>query len=206
MTKIFKYFAFIFCFIFIFPYLILSQKDTIERNNDKFIYDLSIRLNTAFSFGIEGGAGKIWKEKTKERPKKKKGEEFLLKKQTQLLIFGRLGIEGGAQTFTGINNNFGITFRKIRNEKAYTDFSFSPVGCFGSIYGETYSVNEYGEVKKKSLSGRIYYSPSFSYSFGRASKLNAFESWFLRFNYTFLIPYNTSFLPMFNIAFGYNLK
>ncbi len=201
-----KFFNLIISVLFVLPNIVWSQNSEAEISSDKIKYDLSIRLNTAFSLGVEGGINLVCKENTKEKAKKKKGEEFLLKKQHKYLIYGRLGIEGGAQTFTGINNHYGITLRTIRNEKTFRDLSFSPIGCFASIYGETYSVNESGEVKKKNLSGRVYYSPSLSYSFGKSSKLDAFESWFIRYNYTFLIGYNTSFLPMLNIAFGYNLK
>jgi hypothetical protein len=190
----------------VIPNIIWGQisETVISANNIK--YDLSIRLNTAFSLGIEGGLHILLKEKAKDKPKKKKGEEFLLKKKHQYQLHGRVGIEGGAQTFIGINNHYGITLRATRNENTIRNISFSPLGYFISIYGETYSVNESGEVKKKNLSGRLYYSPSFSYSFGKSSKLDAFESWFIRYNYTFLIRYNTSILPMFNLAFGYNLK
>ena len=201
-----KFSVFLIYISFIIPNIVLSQNSEVEKLKSDIKYDLSIRLNTAFSLGIEAGANKLLKEKVKEKPKKKKGEEFLLKKQYQYILFSRLGIEGGAQTFTGINNNYGITFRSIRNDRIYRDFSLSPIGCFTSIYGETYSVNSSGEVKRSGLSGRLYYSPSFSYSFGRSSKSNAFDAWYIRYNFSFLIRYNTSFLPMFNMAFGFNLK
>jgi len=196
--------------IFIFNVQLFAQSDTIKQqkfNPEKLSFNASYYGETGWYPGLKIGAEYIIFEKKKYKTKhsKRKGE-YTKTKTNQFIITGNLGFYWQPHNYTSVFTNFAILYRRTANKGFQYNFGISPLGLNSFFYNETYTVSDNGDVNKKFLSARFFYSPSIIMGFGHTMK-HKLTAWFLNIHLTGLLPYNNAvnFLAVLEFGFRFNI-
>ncbi len=166
--------------------------------------------NTMFRPGVRADLEKSWKifQKTKPKNSRRKGD-YLLYKSRELLPVAGAGFFVHPRQYTAVFADAGIKFRKTRSKSfrnrirrwgASTGF-----GVFRSFLPETYEVND-DEVKKVFLAGRTYVYPYLALHTEKSWRKNPNHAYFATFSSMFLMPYNTTVVPLLHLQIGYRFK
>lgn len=152
--------------------------------------------------GLKFGAEYVWKEKLKEK-EKRKGTKTISK---QKILSGDFGFYHSNHSQIEIFNYYGIILRRTssKNNRQF-NFKFNPLGFYRSFLHETYEVIG-GDVSKVPLAGRNYYAPSISIGTGKMRDDKMLKARFINLNFMLLMPYNNSINPMISIDFGYRFN
>lgn len=96
----------------------------------------------------------------------------------------------------GFYNFYEISFEQYFGRRFGTIVGLGP-GVLSTFTSENYVFNDDFEMKKRSVQGRLYFSPEFSFSFFYENKKQTYK--IISKASTFIVtPYNSWFIPAFN--------
>ncbi|MEZ4849546.1 MAG: hypothetical protein R3B93_13190 [Bacteroidia bacterium] len=149
------------------------------QDSKSLLYSFSYYGNNLWNPGLKAGAEKIWKEKESTN---KKGKT----RYHQTTLNGNFSFYIDPASHTGVFTDVGLTYRKFYANDWFYSVGISPIGIYRSFLAQTYQVNTSGEIKKVTLPGRFYFSPSGSIGLGKKLK-NSSNGWFARVNIMLLL-------------------
>lgn len=171
----------------------------LDRTEFKASYFGNVFWNNGLSFGSEYLLKEITKEKNRKRGKRTNKHQFLLN--------GNLGFTTNfsTKTDTGLFTNYGITWRRTNKKGKQFSIEFNPLGYYRSFLPDTYKVSG-DNVKKVSLPGRGYYTPSISFGIGKERKGKKISGRFFNVNFMMRTNYNAGVSPIVNFQYGYRFN
>ncbi len=183
----------------LFPVLVSGQTEKAGRLD----FDGAYYGNNLWNPGLKFGAEYIWKEKIREKEKKKRTKI----KTNQFILGGDIGFFWDPRDYTALFTYYGLVYRHTNTKGFRYNFAISPAGYFRSFLPETYEV-EGSQVDKVVLPGRSYYAPVLTLGLGRLrrNKEKKLKAWFLDLDVMFLVPYNAAMVPLLNVAYGYRFN
>ena len=231
MTHLLKqklnYTLWILCYCF--PFLVYSQTTSIDSLQSDYKldavdstkatqitgdanYSLTISYfgNMVFHPGLRTNLEKKWKVKHKHKLKSKKRKgEFTLSKSRELVPTTGIGFYIHPRHYGALFVDGGLKFRKSRSKSYKKTIKRwhlgTGMGIYRSFLPETYKVTD-DKVKKVFLPGRIYFYPYFEFGLERSWRRNPNHASFFSVNTLFLMPYNTTIMPLLNLQIGYRFK
>jgi len=191
-----------------------SPEDSIEilqiTGDANYSLTISYFGNMTFHPGVRGSLEKKWKvsHKHKLKSKKRKGE-FTLSKSRELLPTAGIGFYVHPRHYGALFVDGGLKFRKSRSKsykKSVKRWHIGTgMGIYRSFLPETYEVKD-DKIKKVFLAGRTYFYPYFEFGSERSWRKNPNHAYFVAVNTLFLMPYNTTVMPLLNLQIGYRFK
>ena len=191
------------CILIMLQSIILySQENKKFFDKEALTYSIAYFGNNIANPGLKFETNSPIIIKTKEIQKKKK----LRIHKHRLNWDGSLGFYWDPMSHVGVFTNYGVNYEEIFTKGFKYQIGLNPVGYLRTFLPETYEVDENWNVKKVFLPGRSYYAPSFSIGIGKLRHDKRLSEWFINLNSILLLPYNTGFVPLVNLEFGYKFK
>ncbi|TYA71945.1 hypothetical protein [Seonamhaeicola marinus] len=178
-----------------------------QTNEHSFLNKAEFKVgyygNLLWDNGLNSGIEYLWKEKVVVKAKKK-GQKIIVH---QFLFNGSLGYATNFanKTDNGLHTYYGLIWRRTNPKRRQFHIEVNPLGYYRSFLKETFEVKG-DNVSKVKFPGRHYYAPSMAIGIGRQRKEKRRSGWYLNFNYTLRMPYNTGVLPNFSLQYGYRFN
>ncbi len=189
----------------LFPCLLIAQKDAPQRPS--LNWTLGFTNNGIINPGVNVGLEWPFKNTVKIKEKKSRGSgAYLLTRRRQWALEGRLGLYWDPLTQLAVYNQYLLTLRAVY-QKTQDDrprwmmaIGLGP-GYLRSFVGETYQVDQTGQVSPVSFAGRGYFTPMWAVRFIRERKKKE-GAWFFEFNSRWLLGYNSGTVTINTLLFG----
>ncbi len=191
------------CIVFTLCFIEMNaQNDSILKFKDRLSYYSAYSGNNIFNPGLKFGLDYNIYSKIKQ---KNKGNKIKTRNH-HLKMDGNLGFYWDPKSQIGVYTNYGLVYTKTHTKGFQYQIGLNPIGYYRSFLPETYEVTDDWEVKKVTLPGRNYYAPTFLIGIGKTRKGKQLNSWFLNINSMLLVPYNSRFMPLFYLEYGYRFN
>ncbi len=153
--------------------------------------------------GLNVELERVYFSKEKKVVSRKKVERI---KRRTILGAINLGFYCQPKSHSALINTFLIKYQKVTKRSWFYSAGLG-VGWYRSLLPETYKIDGNGEVKKVFLPGYTHLTPQLQLTWGRKfKKAQHIDALFIRQNTYYLLNYNYTNLPLFNVELGVGIN
>lgn len=161
-------------------------------------YSISYFGNNAWNPGLQFSIEKLISEKEKTKIRKETSKT----NYKQRLLTANLGFYVDNPTHWAIFNNYQYTLRRISHKNRFLSIS-AGVGALRTFLPETYGISSNGNIEKKLLPGRYYFTPVISLGLGKLKHKTTNRGWQFKLHNFWLYKYNGGIVPQVHLELGY---